>query len=163
MTGREIYAGKFWIDQESESRNQKSESRPFWYINPIVYPLLPSCTLMSNPSPFSPSTDYYTVLGVNRQASQAAIKRAYRQLARRYHPDLNPDDAADEQFKYLNRAYQVLSDPQTRQQYDRDGHPGPTAQPTAGASPRQDDFESIEFGRHGSFEDLLGDIFRRYQ
>ncbi|NMF85935.1 DnaJ domain-containing protein [Nodosilinea sp. P-1105] len=117
---------------------------------------------MSNPTPFSSATDYYTVLGVDPQASQAAIKRAYRQLARRYHPDLNPDDAtAAEQFKYLNRAYQVLSDPQTRQQYDRDGHPSPTAQ--SRDRPSQDDFDAIEFGRHGSFEDLLGDLFRRYQ
>lgn len=63
--------------------------------------------------------DYYRILGVDRNASQEDIKRAYRRLARQFHPDMNPGDkAAEERFKEINEAYQVLSDPQKRRQYD---------------------------------------------
>lgn len=64
--------------------------------------------------------DYYKTLGVSRDASQDEISKAYRKLARRYHPDANPDDPnAEEQFKEISEAYQVLSDPEKRQEYDR--------------------------------------------
>src|SRR5688500_11636889 len=64
--------------------------------------------------------DYYQVLGVAQDADQDAIKKAYRQLARRYHPDKNPGDSqAEETFKEISAAYQVLSDPQKRRQYDQ--------------------------------------------
>ncbi len=67
--------------------------------------------------------DYYEVLGVDRQASAAELKRAYRGLAMRYHPDRNPGDReAEERFKEIGEAYQVLSDPQRRQRYDTFGH-----------------------------------------
>ena len=66
--------------------------------------------------------DYYDVLGVGKQADDAEIKRAYRDLARRFHPDLNP--AGAEQFKDINEAYAVLSDPRERARYDRFGHDG---------------------------------------
>lgn len=70
--------------------------------------------------------DYYDVLGVDRTASAEEIKRAFRRLAREHHPDVKKDDPhADEQFKSINEAYQVLSDPQRRAQYDRFG----TSQP----------------------------------
>ena len=64
--------------------------------------------------------DYYDVLGVTRQADDGEIKRAYRDLARRFHPDLNP--AGVEQFKDINEAYGTLSDPRERARYDRFGH-----------------------------------------
>jgi molecular chaperone DnaJ len=69
--------------------------------------------------------DYYEVLGVGRQASAPELKRAYRQLAMRYHPDRNPGDhRAEEQFKEIGEAYQVLSNPERRQRYDTFGHAG---------------------------------------
>ncbi|HEV8297728.1 MAG TPA: molecular chaperone DnaJ [Acidimicrobiales bacterium] len=74
------------------------------------------------------ATDYYELLGVSRDASDADIKRAYRQLARRYHPDANPEDpAAEAKFKEIAVAYETLSDPQRRSQYDRFGPDGPAA------------------------------------
>ena len=62
--------------------------------------------------------DPYRVLGVSSDASDAEIKRAYRKLARQYHPDVNPDPAAQEKFGEVSRAYEVLSDPQKRAAYD---------------------------------------------
>ena len=65
--------------------------------------------------------DYYGVLGVSRDADQDTIRRAYRKLARQYHPDLNSDEDAEERFKELGEAYEVLSDPEKRERYDRLG------------------------------------------
>ncbi|MEU3889722.1 J domain-containing protein [Streptomyces sp. NPDC029041] len=65
--------------------------------------------------------DFYEVLGVSRTASQDEVQQAYRQLARKYHPDVNKDPGAEERFKDLNEAYSVLSDPKTRARYDRFG------------------------------------------
>jgi molecular chaperone DnaJ len=67
--------------------------------------------------------DYYGILGVHRNASAEEIKRAYRRLAREYHPDVNPDPAAQERFKEINAAYEVLSDPQKREIVDLGGDP----------------------------------------
>jgi molecular chaperone DnaJ len=68
--------------------------------------------------------DYYLILGVARTATDAEIKRAYRKLAQKWHPDVNKDPAADDRFKELSEAYQILSDPQRRQTYDMFGRAG---------------------------------------
>lgn len=70
-----------------------------------------------------PKQDYYTVLGVRRDASDKDIKQTYRRLARQYHPDVNPGDAtAEQRFKEISEAYGVLSQPESRKKYDRFGH-----------------------------------------
>ncbi len=90
--------------------------------------------------------DYYEVLGVDRGADEADVKKAYRRLAMKYHPDRNPDDAsAEERFKEATEAYQVLTDDQKRQRYDQFGHAGVDAAAGGG------------FGA-GGFTDI-GDIF----
>ena len=72
--------------------------------------------------------DYYEVLGVDKSADEAAIKKAYRQLAKKWHPDVNPGNPeAEEKFKEVNEAYQVLSDAQKRAAYDQYGFDGPQA------------------------------------
>ncbi|MGH2542918.1 MAG: DnaJ domain-containing protein, partial [Ardenticatenaceae bacterium] len=68
--------------------------------------------------------DYYEVLGIGRSATQADIRTAFRKLARQYHPDLNKGEDAEERFKEINEAYEVLSDDQKRGLYDRWGHAG---------------------------------------
>ena len=71
----------------------------------------------------SQKRDYYEVLGVPKDAAQADIKKAYRKLAMKFHPDQNPDDAqAEKKFKEAAEAYDIISDPQKRQRYDQFGH-----------------------------------------
>lgn len=96
--------------------------------------------------------DYYEVLGVNKGAGEAEIKKAYRSLAKKYHPDMNPGDAeAEAKFKEVNEAYAVLSDTEKRSQYDQFGHAA--FDPSAGGG--------SSFGGFGGFGDFsdLGDIF----
>lgn len=94
--------------------------------------------------------DYYEVLGVQNDADEAELKKAYRKLALQYHPDRNPDDAAaEEQFKEVSEAYAVLSDPEKRMRFDRFGHAG-LAGPGGGAA---------DFGDLGGFSDLFNDLF----
>ncbi len=75
----------------------------------------------------SAKRDYYDVLGVNRQATEEEIKKAFRRLARQYHPDMNKSPDAEAKFKEINEAYEVLSDSEKRTMYDRFGHAGPQA------------------------------------
>lgn len=94
--------------------------------------------------------DYYTVLGVSRSASESEIKKAYRGLARKYHPDINPGDKeAERKFKEINEAYEVLSDPQKKTQYDQFGRVGGPGFGGEGASPGNVDMSDI-------FETLFG-------
>jgi len=72
-----------------------------------------------------PKKDYYQLLGINRTAGEDEVRKAFRRLARQYHPDVNRDDGAEARFKEINEAYEVLSDPEKRRMYDQFGHVGP--------------------------------------
>ena len=105
--------------------------------------------------------DYFKVLGVDRSADADAIKRAFRKLARQYHPDVNPGDAtAEAKFKEVSEAYEVLSDPEKRRRYEQFGQywnqvggGGPGA---GGAG-----FD-VDFGRYGNFDDFINDLLGRF-
>ncbi len=94
--------------------------------------------------------DYYEILGVSKDADAATLKKAYRKLAMKYHPDRNPDDKdADAKFKEATEAYEVLGDAQKRQMYDQYGHAGVDGQAGGG----------FGGGAGGSFSDIFGDVF----
>ena len=98
--------------------------------------------------------DYYEVLGIDKNADDAAIKKAYRVLAKKYHPDVNPGDAeAEKKFKEASEAYAVLSDPEKRRQYDQFGH----AAFDGGAGAGGFDFSGADFS--DIFGDIFGDLF----
>jgi len=123
--------------------------------------------------------DYYEILGVNRKADADELKKAYRKLAMKFHPDKNPNDKkAEERFKEISEAYDVLSDPQKKQTYDQFGHMGtqngfrpganpfegfggfrgagrPGAGPDTGFGGRASGFDP----NHESFQDIFGDLF----
>ena len=102
--------------------------------------------------------DYYEVLGVAKDADEATIKKAYRQLAKKYHPDVNPGDKdAEEKFKEVNEAYQTLSDPQKRASYDQFGPDGPQA--GFGGGGGFGGFSGFEGGGFGGFEDIFSSFF----
>ncbi len=95
--------------------------------------------------------DYYEVLGVSKDVDAAELKKAYRRVAMKFHPDRNPDDpSAEEKFKEANEAYEILSDENKRASYDRFGHAGVDGQSGMGGSGG--------FGG-GSFSDIFGDVF----
>ncbi|MDK2939005.1 MAG: molecular chaperone DnaJ, partial [Methanolobus sp.] len=72
----------------------------------------------------STQRDYYEILGLSKDATESEIKKAYRKLAMKYHPDKNKEEGAEETFKEISEAYAVLSDAEKREQYDRFGHAG---------------------------------------
>ena len=100
--------------------------------------------------------DYYEVLGLSKGASDEEIKRAFRKLAKQYHPDVNKEPGAEEKFKEIGEAYAVLSDPQKKAQYDQFGHSafanGAGGQGFGGFNAEDIDLSSI-------FEDLFGSSF----
>ncbi|MGA1625849.1 MAG: DnaJ C-terminal domain-containing protein [Prochlorothrix sp.] len=112
--------------------------------------------------------DYYSVLGVDRSANADEIKQAFRRLARKYHPDMNPGNAAAEaRFKEVSEAYEVLSDQEKRRKYDQFGKywkqmgqsgSASTGWPGGGGM----GFDDVEFGRFNNFEDFINDLLGRF-
>ena len=95
--------------------------------------------------------DFYEVLGVPKGSDKGQLKKAYRKLARKYHPDVNKDESASDKFKEINEAYEVLSDDQKRGAYDRYGHAA--FQGGAGGGPQ--DFAQ----GFGGFADIFEEVF----
>lgn len=100
--------------------------------------------------------DYYEVLGLQKGASADEIKKAYRQLAKKYHPDINKEPGAEEKFKEINEAYDTLSDDQKKARYDQFGHEDPTQGFGGGGF---GGFEGFGGGGFGGFEDIFSSIF----
>ena len=101
--------------------------------------------------------DYFKVLGLERGADADAIKRAFRKLARQYHPDVNPGDAsAEAKFKEISEAYEVLSDPDKRRRYEQFGQYWNQA--GSGGMGGVD----VDFGRYGNFDDFINDLLGRF-
>jgi curved DNA-binding protein len=104
--------------------------------------------------------DYFKVLGVERSADPDTIKRAFRKLARQYHPDVNPgDENAEARFKEISEAYEVLSDPEKRRRYEQFGQywnqmGGPGGGGAAGFD--------VDFGRYGNFDEFINDLLGRF-
>ena len=103
--------------------------------------------------------DYYEVLGVDKSADDATLKKAYRKLAKKYHPDVNPGDKeAEAKFKEATEAYTILSDPEKRKQYDQFGHAAfENGGGGAGGGFGGFDFNGADMG--DIFGDIFGDLF----
>jgi curved DNA-binding protein len=104
--------------------------------------------------------DYFKVLGVDRSADADTIKRAFRKLARQYHPDVNPDNSsAEARFKEISEAYEVLSDPDKRRRYEQFGQYW--SQVGGGPGGGGAGFD-VDFGRYGNFDDFINDLLGRF-
>jgi curved DNA-binding protein len=104
--------------------------------------------------------DYFKVLGVERSADADTIKRAFRKLARQYHPDVNPGNKdAEARFKEISEAYEVLSDPDKRRRYEQFGQYWSQVGGPGGAAPGGFD---VDFGRYGNFDDFINDLLGRF-
>ncbi|MGV2829565.1 DnaJ C-terminal domain-containing protein [Myxosarcina sp. GI1(2024)] len=106
--------------------------------------------------------DYYQILGVSKTATPEEIKKAFRKLARKYHPDLNPGDKeAEQRFKDINEAQEVLSDPEKRAKYDQFGQYWKQA--AAGTPPGAGmGTAGVDFGQYGSFDDFINELLGRF-
>ncbi|GAB3360414.1 DnaJ C-terminal domain-containing protein [Amycolatopsis echigonensis] len=113
----------------------------------------------------SDNEDFYQLLGVSRTASQDEIQKAYRKLARKYHPDVNKDPGAEEKFKAVSEAYDVLSEPEKRKRYDAFGKdfrqvpPDMDPETYARAKAGSGGFSGFQSGEGVNFEDLFGGMF----
>ncbi len=104
--------------------------------------------------------DYYQILGVSKTATSGDIKKAYRKLARKYHPDLNPGDKkAEQHFKEINEAQEVLSDPEKRAKYDQFGQ---YWQQAAAGAPPPGGGVGFDYGQYGSFDDFINELLGRF-
>lgn len=149
-----------WALRHKGRRCERRASRGTRAGAPGLPAALPRCPWAVGRGPCRPSNmvDYYEVLGVPRQASSEAIKKAYRQLALRWHPDKNPEnkEAAERRFKQVAQAYEVLSDAKKRDVYDRYGEAGVKGSGGGGAGPFEDPFEYVF-----NFRDPA-DVFREF-
>jgi curved DNA-binding protein len=107
--------------------------------------------------------DYYATLGVSKAASADDIKQAYRKLARKYHPDVNPDDkTAEAKFKEVTEAYEVLSDTDKRKKYDQFGQYWKQAGSYPPGSPGGSDFGGFDFSQYGNFDEFINELLGRF-
>ncbi len=103
--------------------------------------------------------DYFKVLGVDRGASSDEIKKAFRKLARKFHPDINPGDShSEEKFKEINEAYEVLSDPEKRKRYEQFGKYWNQGYGTGQSNAGMD----VDFGQYGNFDEFINDLLGRF-
>jgi curved DNA-binding protein len=114
-----------------------------------------------------PSTnfkDYYSVLGVSKTATAEEIKKGFRKLALKYHPDRNPGDKeAEARFKELSEAYEVLGDAEKRQKYDRFGqYWNQNSQPGSSGSSHSSDFGGFDFSGYGNFDEFINELLGRF-
>src|SRR6476619_5685095 len=106
--------------------------------------------------------DFYVILGVERGATLADVKRAYKRLARKYHPDINPGDRlAAQQFRQIAEAYETLSDPDRRRSYDTGGGSTASAEPSAFGFEGFDFSVSVSGASASTFGDLFADVFQQ--